>query len=230
MKNVIVVGVPSPDREAVAQLREFGTATVHEALGRQGSLGPDIRPIQQGLALAGRAVTALCWSGDNLMIHAAIEQCGPGDILVVALTTPSVHGMFGDLFAESLAHRGAIGVVIDSGVRDTAHLRGMGFGAWSRHVATQGTVKATPGAVNVPVVIGGQVVSPGDVIVADDDGVVVVPRLSIDDTIAAAKAREAKEAATRAAFQTGQLGIDRYGLREKLVDLGVTWEQWAEAQ
>lgn len=227
-EKVIVTDVPHPDAEQVARLQEYGVATVHEAMGRVGSLGPDLRPIQQGLAIAGRAVTALCWPGDNLMIHAAVEQCGPGDVLVVATAAPSTHGMFGDLFATALQHRGVLGIVIDAGVRDTATLREMGFGAWSRHVCAEGTVKATAGSVNLPVVIAGQVIAPGDVIVADDDGVVVVPRLGVDAAVTASQARVEKEEATRAAFLEGQLGLDRYGLRPLLADLGVTYRPWDE--
>lgn len=228
MRNVIVTDVPHPEPEAVARLQSYGVATVHEAMGRVGSLGPDLRPVQQGLTIAGRAVTALCWPGDNLMIHAAVEQCGPGDILVVATAAPGTHGMFGDLFATALAHRGVLGVVIDAGVRDTATLREMGFGAWSRHVSAEGTVKATAGSVNLPVVIAGQVIEPGDVIVADDDGVVRVPRLDAGQTADAARARAAKEEATRAAFEKGQLGLDRYQLRPLLEQLGVTYQSWQE--
>ena len=228
MRNVIVTDVPHPEPEAVARLQSYGVATVHEAMGRVGSLGPDLRPVQQGLTIAGRAVTALCWPGDNLMIHAAVEQCGPGDVLVVATAAPSTHGMFGELFATALAHRGVPGVVIDAGVRDTADLRAMGFGAWSRHVSAEGTVKATAGHVNLPVVIAGQVIEAGDVVVADDDGVVCVPRARVAETVGASRAREEKEAATRAAFQQGELGLDRYGLRDLLAGLGVEYVAHAD--
>jgi 4-hydroxy-4-methyl-2-oxoglutarate aldolase len=228
VRTVIVTDVPHPDPDHLDQLGSYGVATVHEALGRTGSLGPDLRPIQQGLTITGRAVTALCWPGDNLMIHAAVEQCSPGDVLVVATVTPSDHGMFGDLFATALRHRGVRGVVVDAGVRDTATLRAMGFGAWTRHVSAQGTVKASAGHVNLPVVIGGQVVEPGDVIIADDDGVLCVPRRRIAEAVAAAAARVAKEAATRAAFEQGELGLDRYRLRPLLESLGVTYRTWQE--
>jgi 4-hydroxy-4-methyl-2-oxoglutarate aldolase len=230
MRNVIVTDVPHPEPDAIRRLQSYGVATVHEAMGRVGSLGPDIRPVQQGLTIAGRAVTALCWPGDNLMIHAAVEQCSAGDILVVATAAPSTHGMFGDLFATSLAHRGVLGVVIDAGVRDTATLREMGFGAWSRHVGAEGTVKATAGNVNLPVVIAGQVIEPGDVIVADDDGVVRVPRVGAGQAADAAEARAVKEEATRAAFEGGQLGLDRYELRPLLERLGVTYQPWREGR
>jgi 4-hydroxy-4-methyl-2-oxoglutarate aldolase len=228
VKNLILTDPPRPDPDHVTRLASFGAATVHEAMGRTGALGPDLRPIQQGLSIAGPAVTALCWPGDNLMIHAAVEQCREGDVLVVATAAPSTHGMFGDLFATSLAHRGVRAVVIDAGVRDTASLRAMGFGAWSRHVSTEGTVKATAGHVNLPVIIAGQRICAGDVIVADDDGVVVVPRLDAARAVAASQARVDKEDATQAAFEQGELGLDRYGLRPLLVELGVTYRRWDE--
>jgi 4-hydroxy-4-methyl-2-oxoglutarate aldolase len=228
MKNVIVTDVPRTDAADVATLREYGVATIHEAMGRVGSLGPDLRPIQQDLTVAGSAVTALCWPGDNLMIHAAVEQCREGDVLVVATAAPATHGFFGELFATALQHRGVRGVVVDGGVRDTRELREMGFGAWSRHVCAEGTVKATAGNVNLPVVVAGQRIRPGDVVVADDDGVVVVPLERVSETIDACEARLAKEAATRAAFHEGQLGLDRYGLRPLLEQLGVEYVAYAD--
>ncbi|KHL13417.1 4-hydroxy-4-methyl-2-oxoglutarate aldolase [Mumia flava] len=230
LRRLIVTDTRRPDPAAVERLRAYGVATVHEAMGRTGSLGPDLRPIQQGTTIAGAAVTALCWPGDNLMIHAAVEQCGPGDVLVVAAAAPSTHGMFGELFATALAHRGVVGVVSDTGVRDTADLRAMGFPAWSRYVSAQGTVKATAGHVNLPVVIAGQVIEPGDVVVADDDGVAVVPLDRVEQTVTASQARLEKEAATREAFQRGELGLDRYGLRPLLESLGVEYRTHAELQ
>lgn len=221
--GVIYTHPPRPPAADVEQLAGFGAATVHEAMGRLGSLGPDLRPIQQGTAIAGPAVTVLSWPADNLMIHAAVEQCGPGDILVVASRTPCNNGLFGELFATSLRYRGVAGLIIDTGVRDTAELRQMGFPVWSRHVHVQGTVKSTPGSINVPVLIGGQVVDAGDVIVADDDGVVVVPREQTSVAVAASQARLEKEAKTRAAFEQGELGLDRYGLRDYLLSKGVQW-------
>jgi 4-hydroxy-4-methyl-2-oxoglutarate aldolase len=223
VRNLVVTDVPRADALHIEALGAAGVATVHEAMGRVGSLGADIQARQQGLTIAGSAVTALCWPGDNLMIHAAVEQCGPGDVLVVATAAPATHGFFGELFATALQHRGVLGVVIDGGVRDTRELREMGFGAWSRHVSAEGTVKATAGHVNLPVVIAGQRIEAGDIIVADDDGVVVVPRLEAAATVEASEARLAKEAATRAAFQTGELGLDRYGLRPLLERLGVEY-------
>ncbi|GGL66356.1 4-carboxy-4-hydroxy-2-oxoadipate aldolase/oxaloacetate decarboxylase [Streptomyces fumigatiscleroticus] len=228
MSGVIVTDPPKADAKDVEALAGYGVATVHEAMGRTGLLGPHLRPIQQGVRVAGTAVTVLSWPGDNLMIHAAVEQCGEGDLLVVTTTSPSTDGMFGELFATALKQRGVRGLVIDAGIRDTAELRDMDFPAWSAAVSAQGTVKATGGSVNVPVVIGGQVIRPGDVILADDDGVVVVPRQKAREAAEASRKREDKEAATRAAFLQGQLGLDRYGLREKLAQLGVTYQPYEE--
>ncbi|MEU0433889.1 4-carboxy-4-hydroxy-2-oxoadipate aldolase/oxaloacetate decarboxylase [Streptomyces sp. NPDC006290] len=228
MSGVIVTDPPKADAKDVEAIAGHGTATVHEAMGRTGLLGTRLRPIQQGVRVAGTAVTVLSWPGDNLMIHAAVEQCGEGDILVVTTTSPSTDGMFGELFATALHRRGARGLVIDAGIRDTAELRDMGFPAWSAAVSPQGTVKATGGSVNVPVVLGGQIVRPGDVILADDDGVVCVSRESARRVAAASEARERKEALARAAFLDGELGLDRYGLRETLVRLGVTYKSYDE--
>jgi 4-hydroxy-4-methyl-2-oxoglutarate aldolase len=228
VRTVVVTGPPRADSAVAAALGELGVATVHEALGRAGYLGPAIRPAWAGARVGGTAVTALCHPGDNLMIHVAVEQCGPGDVLVVATTSPSEDGMFGELLATSLRHRGVLGVVLAAGVRDVAELRAMGFPAWSRAVSAQGTVKATAGAVNVPVVVGGQVVAPGDVVVGDDDGVVVVPRESAPAALAAARARAEKEQAAREAFRAGELGLDRYGLRDRLAGLGIEYVPHAE--
>ncbi|WP_329335186.1 4-carboxy-4-hydroxy-2-oxoadipate aldolase/oxaloacetate decarboxylase [Streptomyces sp. NBC_01352] len=231
MSGVIVTNPPKAEAKDVDALAQYGVATVSEAMGRTGLLGPEIRPIQQGVRVAGTAVTVLSWPGDNLMIHAAVEQCGEGDILVVTTTSPSTDGMFGELFATALQRRGVRGLVVNAGIRDTQELREMNFPAWSRAVSAQGTVKATGGSVNVPVAVDGQVIRPGDVILADDDGVVVVPRERVRATVEASEAREAKEAMARAAFIDGQLGLDRYGLRETLKRLGVeyrTYEEYTE--
>ncbi|MEU0114428.1 4-carboxy-4-hydroxy-2-oxoadipate aldolase/oxaloacetate decarboxylase [Streptomyces bobili] len=228
MSGVIVTGPPKAERKDVEALAAFGVATVSEAMGRTGLLGPGIRPVQQGVRVVGTAVTVLSWPGDNLMIHAAVEQCGEGDILVVTTTSPSTDGMFGELFATALRRRGVRGVIINAGIRDTQELREMDFPAWSRAVCAQGTVKATGGSVNVPVAVDGQVIRPGDVILADDDGVVVVPRERARATAEASEAREAKEAKARAAFLDGQLGMDRYGLRDTLTRLGVEYRTFEE--
>jgi 4-hydroxy-4-methyl-2-oxoglutarate aldolase len=226
MSGVIVTGPPKADAKDVEAIAGYGTATVHEAMGRTGLLGTRLRPVQQGVRVAGTAVTVLSWPGDNLMIHAAVEQCGEGDVLVVTTTSPSTDGMFGELFATALQRRGVRGLVINAGIRDTAELREMGFAAWSAAVSPQGTVKATGGSVNVPVAIGGQIVRPGDVILADDDGVVCVPHEEAREVAEASAARERKEALARAAFLDGELGLDRYGLRETLVRLGVTYTSY----
>lgn len=228
MSGVIVTDPPKADAEDVEALAGYGVATVSEAMGRTGLLGTEIRPVQQGVRIAGTAVTVLSWPGDNLMIHAAVEQCGEGDVLVVTTSSPSTDGMFGDLFATALRRRGVRGLVTGAGIRDTQELREMGFAAWARAVSAQGTVKATGGSVNVPVAVDGQVIRPGDVIVADDDGVVVVPRERARRVADACEAREEKEAASRAAFIDGQLGLDRYGLREHLKQLGVTYQSYDE--
>ena len=222
-RHVIVRTIERAEQAIIDQLGEAGTATVHEAIGRIGYVGPHIRPIQHGTKVAGSAVTVLSHPGDNIMIHAAIEVCQPGDILVVANTAPSTHGMFGDLLATSLMARGVRGLVIDAGVRDTMDLRQMGFPVWSQHVSCQGTVKNTPGSVNVPVVLGGITVQPGDVICADDDGVVVVERTDAAWALEQSAARLGKEAATRARLEAGELGLDFYGLRQKLIEIGVEY-------
>jgi 4-hydroxy-4-methyl-2-oxoglutarate aldolase len=221
--NLIVRRIRRAESDVIAALGAAGTATVHEAIGRRGFVGPDIRPIQLGVRLAGSAITVSSHPGDNLMIHAAVEVCAEGDILVVTNTAPSTHGMFGELLATSLLTRGVGGLVIDAGVRDTLELRQLGFPVWSRHVSCEGTVKASPGSVNVPVVLGGVVVGAGDVICADDDGVVVVPRDEAAWAVEQAAARIAKEDATRARLRAGELGLDLYGLRAKLAELGVRY-------
>ncbi|TQJ91499.1 4-carboxy-4-hydroxy-2-oxoadipate aldolase/oxaloacetate decarboxylase [Streptomyces sp. SLBN-31] len=228
MSGVIVTDPPKAEAKDVEALAGYGVATVSEAMGRTGLLGPEIRPVQQGVRVAGTAVTVLSWPGDNLMIHAAVEQCGEGDILVVTTTSPCTDGLFGELFATALKQRGVRGVVLNTGIRDTQELRDMGFAAWSRAVSAQGTVKATGGSVNVPIAIDGQVIRPGDVILADDDGVVVVPRERAREAAERSEAREAKEAATRTAFLDGQLGLDRYGLRDSLKRLGVEYRTHEE--
>jgi 4-hydroxy-4-methyl-2-oxoglutarate aldolase len=222
-RHVVVRHVARAEQAVVDGLAETGTATVHEAIGRVGYAGADLRPIQQDVRIAGSAVTVLSHPGDNMMIHAAVEVCQPGDVLVVVNTAPSTHGMFGELLATSLQVRGVRGLVIDAGVRDTSELRQMGFPVWSRHVSCQGTVKNTPGSVNVPVVLGGLVVSPGDVICADDDGVVVIARGDAAWALEQSRARIAKETETRERLAAGELGVDFYGLRQKLIELGVEY-------
>ena len=222
-RNVVVRSIDRAAVTTIDALAPIGVATVHEAIGRRGYLDPAISPIQQGVRIAGSAVTVLSHPGDNMMVHAAIEVCRPGDVLVVAFTAPSRHGVFGDLMATSVMARGVRGLVLDAGVRDTDDLRRMGFPVWSRYVSCQGSVKATPGSVNVPVVLGGQIVHPGDVICADDDGVVVVARDEADWALERSTARLANEQATRARLEAGELGVDFYGLRDELVALGVEY-------
>lgn len=222
-RNVVVREIDRADPAVIDGLGTAGTATVHEAIGRVGYAGSDLRPIQQDVRIAGSAITVLSHPGDNMMIHAAVEVCRAGDVLVVVNTAPSTHGMFGELLATSLQARGVRGLVIDAGVRDTSELRAMGFPVWSRHVSCQGTVKNTAGSVNVPVVLGGVVVNPGDVVCADDDGVMVVPLADAQWALAQSEARIAKEDQTRARLAAGELGVDFYGLRAKLLELGVEY-------
>ncbi|GLY75886.1 4-carboxy-4-hydroxy-2-oxoadipate aldolase/oxaloacetate decarboxylase [Actinoallomurus iriomotensis] len=225
---MVVTDIARTDLALVDDLAGYGVATVHEALGRIGYLGTGLRPIQRGTRIAGNAVTALCAPGDNLMIHAAVEQCTAGDLLVVTTTSPCTDGMFGELLATSLRSRGVRGLVIEAGVRDVAELNAMGFPVWSAAVSAQGTVKATAGAVNVPVVVGGGLVRPGDVIVADDDGVLCVPRADAAEGVRKARARIEKEEATREALAGGRLGLDRYDLRSLLREQGVEYLTAAE--
>lgn len=220
---VVVTDPPRADVEQVDALSQYGVATVHEALGRTGYCGAGLRPAHLGSRVGGTAVTVLCWPGDNLMIHVAVEQCRPGDLLVVTTTSPNTDGLFGELFATALQERGVRGLVTETGVRDIAELHDMGFPVWSAAVSAQGTVKATAGAVNVPITVGGQRIRPGDAVLADDDGVMRVTREDVPRAIDAAQARIDKEEATRAAFRRGQLGLDRYDLRPKLEQLGVRY-------
>jgi 4-hydroxy-4-methyl-2-oxoglutarate aldolase len=227
--NVIVTDPPRADLAAVDKLAGYGTATVHEAIGRDGYLGPAIRPNQQGARIAGTALTVVCWPGDNLMIHAAVEQAKPGDIIVITTTSPSSDGAFGELLATSLASHGVRGLVMGAGLRDTQELRDMGFPAWTAHVSAQGTVKETPGAVNVPVSLGGQLIRPGDAIVADDDGVCVVPRLEVPRAVTASQARIDKEEANRKQLAAGVLGLDMYHLRPKLAQVDyISYAEYAK--
>ena len=222
--GVVVTDIRRGDADVIARLAEHGVATVHEAQGRVGLVGPGIRPIQQGARIGGSAVTVLSWPGDNLMIHAAIEQCEPGDVLVVATTSGSTDGAFGDLFATALKARGVVGLVTETGVRDTADLREMDFPVWSNGVHSQGTVKATAGSVNVSVTVSGQAIRPGDVVVADDDGIVCVPRDEAAVALEKSDARVAKEDADREAYGSGaELSLDRKGLRATLEGLGVRY-------
>jgi len=223
MLHKIIRHVPRPDVEAVRLLGELGVATIHEAQGRTGAMLPYMRPIYPSARMSGSAVTVSCHPGDNLMIHAAVEVCKPGDVLVVVTHSPSTDGMFGDLLGTSCLAHGVVGLVIDAGVRDTADLTAMKFPVWAKAISAQGTVKASPGSVNVPVVCAGATVNPGDVVVGDADGVVVVAREAAAGVAKAAQERIAKEEKTRERLAKGELGVDFYGLRAKLKELGVEY-------
>ena len=222
-KPVVFRNVRRPNAATVKALREQGVATVHEAQNRTGLMRPYMRPIYPNAKVAGVAITVSCQPGDNLMIHAAMETVRKGDILVVTTTSESTDGMFGDLLGTSCQAHGVVALVIDAGIRDTADLTVMEFPVWAKAISAQGTVKATAGSVNVPVVCAGTIVHPGDVIVADNDGVVVVPRDQAEEVARLGASRIAKEEQSRTRLKGGELGLDFYGLRAKLKELGVEY-------
>lgn len=223
MPTIVVKNVPRPDTALLQRLGQFGVATVHEAQGRTGLLARYLRPIYPGAKTSGSALTVLAHPGDNTMLHVAAEVCRPGDVIVIALSSENSDGMLGELLATSFRARGAVGVIIDAGCRDVAEMAKMGFPVWSKAVSAKGTVKATLGSINVPVVCAGAVVQPGDAIVADDDGVVTVPRSELDAVLEASQQREEREAKVRARLAAGELGLDIYNMRPKLAQLGLTY-------
>jgi 4-hydroxy-4-methyl-2-oxoglutarate aldolase len=229
MKPTIIRNIPRADAELIRSLGDLGVATVHEAQGRSGLMHPYMRPIYISARVAGSAITVSCQAGDNLMIHASLEWCRPGDVLVVTTTAASTDGMFGELLAVSARARGVAGLVIDAGVRDVTDITAMTFPVWAKAISAQGTVKATAGSVNIPVVCAGAVVRPGDVIVADADGVVVVPRATAPEVAKAGTDRVAKEQQSRDRLRTGELGLDMYGWRARLAELGVRYRDDEEA-
>jgi 4-hydroxy-4-methyl-2-oxoglutarate aldolase len=223
MPNIVVKNVLRPDPALLKRLAAFGVATVHEAQGRTGLLAPYLRPIYPGAKASGSALTVLTHPGDNTMLHVAAEICQPGDVIVIGLSSENSDGMLGELLATSFRARGAVGVIVDAGCRDVAEMTKMRFPVWSKAISAKGTVKATLGSINVPVVCAGAVVQPGDAILGDDDGVVTIRRSELETVLEAAQQREEKEAKVRARLAAGELGLDIYNMRPKLEQLGLVY-------
>lgn len=221
--GIVYRNIPRCDPEIVAQLGQISSATLHEAQGRTGNMQPYMRPAWAGARCYGSAVTVLAQPGDNWMLHVVVEQCQPGDVVVVGLTSPNDDGMFGDLLATSFQARGIHGLIIDAGVRDSDELRQMGFAVFSKAISIKGCIKATLGSVNIPVVCAGALVHPGDIIVGDGDGVVVIPRQNAQSTLQAALARESLEQEKRAKLAAGILGLDMYNMRPQLQQAGLKY-------
>jgi 4-hydroxy-4-methyl-2-oxoglutarate aldolase len=222
--GIAVRNIQRAPADAVAKLSKFGVATIHEAMGRLGLLAPYMRPIYPGARMCGPAITVFEHPGDNWMLHVAAEFIQMGDVVVLGMSSACTDGMFGELLATSFRARGGAGLVIDAGVRDTAELREMKFPVWSKAIHAKGTIKATVGSVNTPIICAGALVHPGDVVVGDDDGVVVVPAARAMDVATASQAREDKEGTTRARLKSGELGLDIYDMREKLKAAGLAYQ------
>jgi 4-hydroxy-4-methyl-2-oxoglutarate aldolase len=229
-ETVVVTGAPRAEPGQLERLSKFGVATIHEALGRAGILASYLRPIYPRAKIAGNALTVLAHPGDNTMLHVAATVCQPGDVILIALSSPNSDGMLGDLLATSFRAHGVVGVVLDAGCRDVATLTEMQFPVWSKAISAKGTVKGALGSVNMPVVCAGALVNPGDAVVADDDGVVVVPRARLEEVIAASAEREEREAAVRARLASGEFGLDIYAMREKLRQAGLVFKDVASGE